>query len=167
KKASIRGTTRAIDHTYSSTEMARRRVVRLSDVGAGLKLALRGRVQLRQDLIDYENPRETMRKVDELSEDLVRNALIDMGNEIAETWDRAEVEKEVRAMTSLDASAWPAFLKDSAVLKRRLEEIEEMGKEKIKAEAAGADGRDVLAEADRSPKVQEEYLMSAAEFIVN
>jgi len=167
KKASIRGTTRAIDHTYSSTEMARRRVVRLSDVGAGLKLALRGRVQLRQDLIDYENPRETMRKVDELSEDLVRNALIDMGNEIADSWDRAEVEKEVRAMTSLDASAWPAFLKDSAVLKRRLEEIEKMGKEKIKAEPAGADEEDVLAEAGRSPKVQEEYLLSAAEFIVN
>jgi len=108
-----------------------------------------------------------MRKVDELSEELVRNALIDMGNEIADSWDRAEVEKEVRAMTSLDASSWPAFLKDSAVLKRRLEEIEQMGKAKIKAEAAGSGGEDVLAEAGRSPKVQEEYLLSAAEFIVN
>ena len=66
KKASIRGTTRAIDHTYSSTEMARRRVTRLSDVGDGLKLALRGRVQLRQDLVDFENPSETIRKVDDV-----------------------------------------------------------------------------------------------------
>jgi len=42
-----------------------------------------------------------------------------------------------------------------------------MGKEKIKVEAAGVDGEEVLTEAGRSPKVEEEYLLSAAEFIVN
>ncbi len=167
KKASIRGTTRAIDHAYSSTEMARRRVTRLQDVTAGLKLALRGRVQLRQDLIDYENPRDTIRRVDELSEDLVRNALIDLGNEIARDWDRADIEKEVRAMTSLGMEGWPAFLKGSAVLAGRLEEIERMGASKPKGGIAAFDGDDVLSACERDPKVKEEYLMSAAEFIVN
>ena len=100
KKASIRGTTRAIDHTYSSTEMARRRVTMLRDVTAGLKLALRGRVQLRQDLVDFENPRETIRKIDELSEDLVRNALLDLGNEVSGGWDREQMEKEVAALSA-------------------------------------------------------------------
>ncbi len=42
KKASIRGTTRAIDHTYSSTEMAKRRVTMLRDVTAGLKTGAAG-----------------------------------------------------------------------------------------------------------------------------
>ena len=90
KKASIRGTTRAIDHTYSSTEMAKRRVTMLRDVTAGLKLALRGRVQLRQDLVDFENPRETIRKIDELSEDLVRNGLLDLGNEVSRRLGQGE-----------------------------------------------------------------------------
>lgn len=167
KKTSIRGTTRAIDHTYSSTEMARRRVTRLVDVGDGLKLALRGRVQLRQDLVDFENPRETIRKVDELSEDLVRNALIDLGNEIAYDWDRTGVEREVRSMMGMDRQAWPSFMRDSTVLRQRLEEIENLGREKFRLDKVVAEEEDVLHEVERNPKVQEEYLASAAEFILN
>lgn len=167
KKASIRGTTRAIDHTYSSTEMGRRRVTRLSDVGDGLKLALRGRVQLRQDLVDFENPRETIRKVDDLTEDLVRNALIDLGNEITYDWDRAVVEREVRSMVAMNREAWPSFLRDSTVLRERLEEIENAGREKLRLEKVVAEDEDVLQEVERDDGVQEEYLMSAAEFILN
>ena len=55
-------------------------MTRLKDVASGLKLALRGRVQLRQDLVDFDSPRETMRRIDELSEDLLRNGLIDLAN---------------------------------------------------------------------------------------
>ena len=167
KKASIRGTTRAIDHTYSSTEMERRRVTRLADVTAGLKLALRGRVQLRQDLVDFENPRETMRKVDELSEDLVRNGLLDLGNEIAATWDREEMEKEAAALVDLPGREWPSFMRESAVLKERLQQIENMGKEKYRLGRVVAEGEDLLAEVERSSDVRNEYLTSAAEFIVN
>jgi Mg-chelatase subunit ChlI len=167
RKASIRGTTRAIDHAFSSTEMAKRRVTRLQDVGDGLKLALRGRVQLRQDLVDFENPRETIRKVDELSEDLVRNALIDLASEIAYGWDRTDVEKEVRAMMGTARVGWPGFMRNSAVLRERLGEIENLGKEKFRLEKVVAEDEDVLHEAERSPRVQEEYLMSAAEFILN
>lgn len=167
KKASIRGTTRAIDHTYSSTEMGRRRVTRLQDVGAGLKLALRGRVQLRQDLIDFENPRETVRKLDELAEDLVRNGLVDLGNEITGTWKREDVVQAVERMVTFPAEGWPQFLRDSAVLKDRLEEIENLGKERFRLERLVADEEDVLQEAEKNSRVQEEYLMSAAEFILN
>lgn len=167
RKASIRGTTRAIDHTFSSTEMERRRVTRLQDVSAGLKLALRGRVQLRQDLVDFENPRETIRKVDELAEDLVRNGLIDLGNEIAGTWDRGSVEKEISALAGVPREGRPGFMRDSAVLRERLGEIEKMGREKLRLEKLVSDDEDVLREAERSTAVEEEYLMSAAEFILN
>ena len=155
KKASIRGTTRAIDHTYSSTEMERRRVTRLADVTAGLKLALRGRVQLRQDLVDFENPRETMRKVDELSEDLVRNGLLDLGNEVAATWDREEMEKEAAALVDLPGREWPSFMRESAVLKERLQQIENMGRERYRLDRVVAEGEDLLREVERSSEVQE------------
>jgi Mg-chelatase subunit ChlI len=167
KKASIRGTTRAIDHTYSSTEIARRRVTMLRDVTAGLKLALRGRVQLRQDLVDFENPRETIRKIDELSEDLVRNALLDLGNEVSGNWDRELIEKEVTGLTALPREEWADYMRDSAVLKERLQEIEKMGKAKFMLDRFVANDEDVLREVERSPKVQEEYLTSASEFIMN
>jgi Mg-chelatase subunit ChlI len=167
KKASIRGTTRAIDHTYSSTELVRRRVVRLEDVGSGMKLALRGRVQLRQDLIDFENPRETIRKIDDLSEDLVHNALIDLGNEIVSGWNREEMEKEMEGMVAQPVDGWPDFLRRSGVLQARLQEIENMGREKLHLEKVVADEEDVLLEGERDPAVQEEYLRSAAEFIFN
>ena len=167
KKASIRGTTRAIDHTYSSTEMAKRRVAMLRDVTAGLKLALRGRVQLRQDLVDFENPGETIRKIDELSEDFVRNGLYDLGNEVSGGWDRENMEKEVTGLIGLPREGRPRFMRDSAFLKERLQEIENRGKERFMLDAFVADNEDMLREVERSPEVQEEYLMSASEFIVN
>ena len=167
RKASIRGTTRAIDHTYSSTEMAKRRVAMLRDVTAGLKLALRGRVQLRQDLVDFENPGETIRKIDELSEDFVRNGLYDLGNEVSGGWDRESMEKEVTGLIGLPREGRPRFLQDSAFLKERLQEIENRGKERFMLDAFVADNEDMLREVERIPEVREEYLMSASEFIVN
>jgi Mg-chelatase subunit ChlI len=166
KKASIRGTTRAIDHTYSSTEMERRIVTRLEDVGAGLKLALRGRVQLRQDLVDFDNPRETIRKTDELAIDLMRNGLLDLGNEVAGAWEREEMEKIFHAMIDAPRESWPGFMKDTPPLNERLEEIERMGRERLKLEKFVADDEDVLHQAKRNGPVQDEYLASAAEFML-
>jgi Mg-chelatase subunit ChlI len=167
KKASIRGTTRAIDHTYSSTEIEGRRVTRLRDVVAGLKLALRGRVQLRQDLVDFENPRETMRKIDELSEDLVRNGLLDLGNEIAGAWDRERMGEQVAAMIDLPREGWPDFIRGSLPLRETLQEIERMGSERFRLDRLVAEDEDVLRAAEKNSRVQEEYLISAAEFIAN
>jgi Mg-chelatase subunit ChlI len=166
KKASIRGTTRAIDHTYSSTEMDGRSVVNLRDAGDGLKLALRGRVQLRQDHIDFDNPRETMRKVDELSEDLLRNGLIDLGDEIAGDWERTELEKSLDLMIDSPRGNWPGIVRDSAVLREKLGEIERMGREKLKLERLVGDDEGLTAAIEKEQSVQDEYLTGAAEFIL-
>jgi len=166
KKASIRGTTRAIDHTYSSTEMERRTVTRLKDVGAGLRLALRGRVQLRQDLIDYDNPRETMRKVDELSEDLLRNALVDLGNEVMGGWDRTDIEKDLNLLIDAPRESWPGFMKNSPALRERLEEIERMGNQRLKLEQLVSEDEDLHRQTAKSGALEEEYLISAAEFVL-
>ncbi len=167
RKASIRGTTRAIDHTYSTTEMERRRVPRLVDVSKGLKLALRGRVQLRQDLVDFENPRETMRKVDEISDDLLRNALLDLSNEITAGWKKEDVVKEAEAMVSLAPAQWADFLRRSSVLQERLVELEKRGREKYGLDGEGETSEDVLQAIGQDDKVRAEYLSSAAEFFAN
>ncbi|MDZ4247447.1 MAG: AAA family ATPase, partial [Dehalococcoidia bacterium] len=75
KKSSIRGTTKSLDHTYASAEMENRKVARLKDVSSGLKLALRGRIGLRLDLVDLENPRESLHKTDEVIEDMLFNTI--------------------------------------------------------------------------------------------
>jgi MoxR-like ATPase len=167
RKASIRGTTRAIDHTYSTTEMEKRRVPRLVDVSKGLKLALRGRVQLRQDLVDFENPRETMRKVDEISDDLLRNALLDLSNEITVGWKKEDVMKEAEAMVALAPSQWAGFLRRSSVLQERLTELENRGKEKYGLDGEGERSEEILKAINRDDGIREEYLVSAAEFFAN
>jgi MoxR-like ATPase len=167
RKASIRGTTRAIDHTYSTTEMERRCVPRLVDVSKGLKLALRGRVQLRQDLVDFENPRETMRKVDEISDDLLRNALLDLSNEITVGWKKEELVKEAEAMTALPPVQWAGFLQGSAVLQEKLVELENRGKEKYGVDGEGERSEEILKTLKNDNRGREEYLLSAAEFFAN
>jgi hypothetical protein len=167
RKASIRGTTRAIDHTYSTTEMEKRRVPRLVDVSKGLKLALRGRVQLRQDLVDFENPRETMRKVDEISDDLLRNALLDLSNEITVGWKKEDVMKEAEAMVALAPGQWAGFLRRSAVLQERLVELENRGREKYGLDGEGERSEEILKAINRDDGIREEYLVSAAEFFAN
>ena len=167
RRASIRGTVRAIDHTYSSTEIEGRSVTRIGDVGKGLKLALRGRVQLRQDLIDFENPRETIHKVDEVSEDLVRNGLLDLSNEVTYGWRKEEVLKEVEAMTGLESGAWPEFIRNSAVLRERVEEIEKMGTDRYGVKGLMAEDGDVAGGAAKQDGVEREYLSAMGEFLVN
>ena len=167
RRASIRGTVRAIDHTYSSTEIEGRSVTRIGDVGKGLKLALRGRVQLRQDLIDFENPMETLHKVDEVSEDLVRNGLLDLSNEVTYGWRKEEVLKEVEAMTGLESGAWPEFIRNSAVLQERVEEIEKMGNDRYGVKGLMAEDGDTASAAAKQDGVEREYLSAMGEFLVN
>ncbi len=167
KKASIRGTTRAIDHTFSSTEMRSGHVTRLGDVGKGLRLALRGRVQLRQDLIDFDSAKETIRRIDELSEDLVRNALIDLGNEIGANWKREELGGPLEMMIGLPPASWPAFIQGSPVLREKLLEMERMGREKYALDRVVAEDQDMLREVERDRSVRDEYFLAAGECIAN
>ena len=81
KKASIRATKRALDHTYASVEMENRRVANLRHTYCGLRLALRGRVGLRADLIDFDNPEKAFKLGEELTADFMWNVLENMRNE--------------------------------------------------------------------------------------
>ncbi len=81
KKPSIRASNRALDHTYASVELENRQVANLRQAYHGLKLALRGRVGLRADLIDLDNPQKTFLLGDELTADFMWNVFEDLKDE--------------------------------------------------------------------------------------
>ena len=81
KKASIRATNRALDHTYASVEMENKRIANLRHAYYGLRLALRGRIGLRTDIIDFDNPEKTFALGDELAADFMWNVFENMRSE--------------------------------------------------------------------------------------
>lgn len=101
-KASIRATNRALDHTYASVEMENLRVANLRHAYYGLRLALRGRIGLRTDIIDFDNPKKTFKLVDELTADFMWNVFEDMRNEVGllGNCDRQELGSELGLLLS-------------------------------------------------------------------
>ncbi|UCD45843.1 MAG: AAA family ATPase [Candidatus Bathyarchaeota archaeon] len=101
--ASIRGSIKALDHTYSTTEMRGGRVSNLSDTVRGLDLALRGRVRIRADLIGFdEGVGDAMAKTNEVVEDVMWYAVRDVGERILaglDVSDRA-LAKEIDGLIS-------------------------------------------------------------------
>ena len=78
--ASIRGSIKALDHTYSTTEMRRGRVSNLKDAAEGLNLSLRGRIRLRADLIGFdESEASLMNQTARVIEDVFWYAIRDVG----------------------------------------------------------------------------------------
>ena len=78
--SSIRGSIKSLDHTLSSAEISGRQITSLKDAADGLKLALRGRIRLRSDLISFDDsPTEFMRRNDEVVEDILWYATRDVG----------------------------------------------------------------------------------------
>ncbi|MGD2200364.1 MAG: hypothetical protein PVJ38_01870 [Candidatus Bathyarchaeota archaeon] len=86
--ASIRGGIKALDHAYSTTEMRGGRVTNLSDAADGLQLALRGRVRLRADLINFdEQEGELMNQTVRVIDDILWYAVRDVGERVLTGFD--------------------------------------------------------------------------------
>lgn len=82
KGASIRGPIKGIDHAASSTEIRNRNVARMKDAYDGLKLALRGRIVIRPDLM--ESAEQASSLSDDVTEDVMRHALEKVAEEFYE-----------------------------------------------------------------------------------
>jgi MoxR-like ATPase len=96
KKATIRATSRAFDHTRSTVEMNLRRVATLADAFHGLRLALRSRVGLQPDAVDFDNPRENFKTIDRITEDLMSVAIEDLMRECLGRIDLNEEDTELK-----------------------------------------------------------------------
>lgn len=166
KRASIRASIRALDHTYGATEFNRRSVATLKDLATGLRLALRGRVGLRPDLVDFENPKETLRKTDELTEYLLCKS-IEAFNFPLDV-EREKFSEEMNMLLENDPSK--DLLKRIESMREVSKVIKEMilrAKEKITPELNENERRISEDPYTMEEKILEEYTYSALELVVN
>lgn len=167
KKASIRASTRALDHTYASAEMEDRQVATLRDAFDGLKLALRGRIGLGAEHLDMDDPRKSFIRTDLLVEDLLWNAIEDQPSDFLEGCDEKKLEKELVSLRSLPKQSTPRLdgLEEIPILMNKLREA---GKAKADVSLLGDLERKLLQGSDNlSDKIEQEYKWSAVEFIAN
>ncbi len=167
RSSSIRGTTHSLDHTYSSALMRGAQVASVGDAARGVRLALRGRMHLREDLVEPEDPRETFLRVDELSDDLMRTAFISMAAEMTPSWMVPEAARELADIIPLPRGQWADRIAQSAPAVRDIVgQLERAGAQPDGGRTFPDDP--VIAKlAARKKGVRREYLGACAEFIAN
>lgn len=165
KKASIRATTKAIDHTYASVELMNRRVANLRDVAQGLKLALRGRVGLRADLIDFESPKNSLEKCDELAEYLLCKALADFNFR----WEvnKENLAAELDTLLAESTGGLTSTLERCPELNRVIAQMGKIATDKVTNELNRTEMGLALKPEKLSQEILEEYNYSALETICN
>lgn len=165
KTASLRGSIRGIDHTYASVELENRKVANLTDALHGLKLALRGRTDLRVDLIDFDNPQETVQKSNEISYDLLWNALEDF--DFSFEVDSVKFASELNSLLAEGGDNLTYRLPQYPEVNQAVEQMKKAGKDKI-TDALNQLEKELALEPEKaSNEILEEYNFSALEIIVN
>lgn len=102
KRPSIRASIRALEHTFSSVEIENKKVANLEHAFYGIRLSLRGRIGLRADLIDFEQPSKAFILADKLSEDFTWNAFENLCRQksFMGEWDRKKAADEIIQLES-------------------------------------------------------------------
>ncbi|MBM2831973.1 MAG: 5 protein [Dehalococcoidia bacterium] len=174
KKPSIRATYRSIDHTYASAELENRKVVSLRHAFLGLRLALRGRVGLRAEYVDFDNPRKTFQIGDQLSEDFLWNALEDMGKEVSvlDGGTDGRAVAEIESLFSLGVLASGSVpdeaLANSAELKTAIERCRKMWGDRVNAALIPEREKLIYNKPERFTDVERaEFNYSCLEFLTN
>jgi hypothetical protein len=170
KRPSIRASIRALEHTFSSVEIENKRVANLKHVFYGIRLALRGRIGLRADLIDYEQPRKAFDMADKLSEDFLWNAFENLCREthFMGDWDRKQAAAELTGLVSgtidLSSGRLPkSILSELSVLNDVIDRMKKYGLEKNGMELQGKKASELYA--SNKPEIIEELNYSALEMI--
>ncbi len=166
--ASIRGSIKALDHTYSTTEMRGGRISSLGDAAEGLQLALRGRVRLRADLIGFDDRASTqMSQTAKVVDDILWFALRDVGERVLTGLEEIRsLSKEVLELLTVTGTL-PEGLESYPRFAEALEWMNETGPEEAEHLVTDLEDqlRGVLAGAD--PGDVEEYRRSGLEFLGN
>ncbi len=172
KRASIRATNKALDHTYASVELENRKVANLRHAYYGLRLALRGRIGLRADLIDFDNPKKTFKLGDELALDFMWNVFEDIaegkGAAFLIDYDSQKLGSELTSLLSGDFNPAPGKLSWESVsgyeeLARVMGWMWEVSQGKAKA----SNEAEKLLNPKSDPEVVDEVNYSALEVLVN
>lgn len=167
RTASIRGGIKAIDHTYATVELKGRKVANLRDACEALKLALRGRIGLSPDLIDFENPKRTLERTDRIVEDFIWNIFEDMPD-IFRQYDKGEISQEIYSMLSEGVEDISNRLPAYQELKKVMDWMKMAAPEKVSDDALTETERDLVYHPDKVERqVLQEYNYSALETLVN
>jgi Mg-chelatase subunit ChlI len=167
KRASIRATTRSVDHTYASAELGNRNLATLQDAADGLKLALRGRIGLRADLIDFEKPEESFTKADQVVEDLLWNALEDFSKEFP-AYEAEPMVQEIEAIFADGTNHISDRLLNSPELSRAVNWLKEVGRERVNGDLLNPLEQRMTRQPEKlKGDVLEEYHRAAFETVVN
>lgn len=174
KKASIRGVNKAIDHTYATVEMRSGSVANLRDACQGLKLALRGRVGLRPEFIDFEDPRKSFERTDAVVEDMMREVMKRMATEIYRgvyrelNRDKEKLANEISSLLSSGTGNLTEKLSQYPELKRVVDWMKRVAPERVDGELLGDKEKGLYCNPDGVKKVVlEGYNYSALEMAVN
>ena len=167
RRASIRASTRAIEHTYASVELENRRVASLKDAFDGLKLSLRGRIELGPEYLDLEEPRVSFMRSDILVEDLMWNALEDFTQDI---FDGCNGDRLARELTSALSSAGdaPVALEEHEEIGRVIDRMRKAAGDKVNGDLLNETERKLVFEPDSVQEdTRQEYVRSAFGVVVN
>jgi len=146
-------------------ELENRKVANLRDVCDGLKLGLRGRIGLKADFMDFQNPRESFRRSDEIAEDILWNALEDF--DFPYDWDEGEVANEITWLFSEELGNVTYALQRCEELKKAITWMQKAAQEKVE-EGLNEAEREVYANpASVDQGISEEYNHSALETLIN
>ncbi|MFC1900059.1 AAA family ATPase [Chloroflexota bacterium] len=172
RRPSIRASIRALDHTYASTELENKQVTNLSHVYSGVRLALRGRIGLRADLIDFEEPRKTFVLINKLAEDFLWNVFENVYKDPAflGEWDRQKVGTELRSLltSGIDLSAGKladTVLSEYPAVNEMIQQMKKLGKERT--DPVTASKADIELYNNNNKDIQEELNFCAIETLGN
>jgi MoxR-like ATPase len=163
--ASIRASIKAMDHVYASVELENRRVANLRDACDGLKLGLRGRIGLKADFMDFQNPRESFRRSDEIAEDILWNALEDF--DFPYDWDEGEVANEITWLFSEELGHITYALQRCGQLNKAVGWMQKAAQEKVEEGLNEAERELYANPASVDKGILEEYNHSALETVIN
>jgi Mg-chelatase subunit ChlI len=168
RSASIRAGNKAIDHTYANLEMENREVANLKDAYYGLRLALRGRIELSSEYLDLDNPKKSFRRTDRLVEDLMWNAMEDFEPGLFEGCDRGKLTEEIKTILSSGAENIAYKLTEYEQLRTIVDGMKRVAKEKIDSGLMSETERRLAYSPEKlKEKTLQEYNYSALETLVN
>jgi len=169
KKPSIRGGTKAYEHTISSVEMEGRNVATLADAYLGLRLALRGRIGLVADYIDFDNPEKTIKQTDKVVGDMLRDILNDVCGTLFQEADfnQEGFVKEIMAVYGKDTAEPPLVdLKQTPELAKIVDWMVTAWQSKLPQNYCRQHEKDLFDQSKAiSESTQKQYINSALNFI--
>lgn len=174
KKASIRGVNKALDHTCATVEIRNGNVAHLNDASRGLKLALRGRVGLRPEFLDFEDPRKSFKRTDAVVEDMMRETVKRMATEIYKgvykelNRDKEGLSHEILSLLSTGMDHLTHKLPQYPLLKGMVDWMKRVAPDRINGELLTERERQLYYQPDGlDEEVLEEYHYSSLEMAIN